>query len=70
MDSRTSPCEPLSLKQVRALGKEVSELERPLLEADALVTQRAVNLSRMSNPYLDSRISRRLDGWMGRAFVG
>jgi hypothetical protein len=70
MDSRISPCEPLSLKQVRALGKEVSELERPLLGADALVTQRAVNLSRMSNPYLDSRISRPLDGWRGRAFLG
>jgi putative transposase len=37
--------------------------------SDALVTQRAVNLSRMSNPYLDSRISRPLDGWMGRAFL-
>jgi hypothetical protein len=48
----------------------VSELERPLFEADALVTQRAVNLSRMSNPYLDCRISRPLDGWMGRAFLG
>jgi len=26
--------------------------------------------SRVSNPYLDSRISRPLVGWMGRAFFG
>jgi hypothetical protein len=48
----------------------VGELERPLLGVDAPVTQRRLTLSRMSNLYLDSRISRPLVGWMGRAFVG